>query len=254
MRFFVGLHHPSDAGEFAACFISVKRIENRKSPFLVNDWVMDSGAFSTIKTHGGYPNPPKQYAEQIKRWAGNGNLLAAVTQDYMCEPGMLKRTGFPLKFHQRLTTDRYDSLLQHDLGGCYLMPVLQGWMPDDYKRHLEMYGDRLKTGAWVGAGSVCKRTTAESISKVLLAIKSMRPDLRLHGFGATLNAFESPLVTSLLETADSMAWSFAGRMSKEKNGANNKANAHKFVAKIENIFAQRIEMNQRQFGIFTQHG
>ncbi|KVH63124.1 hypothetical protein WS89_08905 [Burkholderia sp. MSMB1072] len=90
MRFFTGLHQPSDARHFDAAFISVNRLRTRKSAFAVGDWIMDSGAFSTILTHGGYPEHVSKYAEHIKRWSTNGNLLAAVAQDYMCEAHMLR--------------------------------------------------------------------------------------------------------------------------------------------------------------------
>jgi hypothetical protein len=55
MRFFTGLHQPSDAQHFDAAFISKNRLLKRKSAFAVGDWIMDSGAFTTILTHGGYP-------------------------------------------------------------------------------------------------------------------------------------------------------------------------------------------------------
>lgn len=51
MRFFVGLHQPSDAQHFDAVFVSVNRLRNRKSDFRVRDWIMDSGAFTTIAKH-----------------------------------------------------------------------------------------------------------------------------------------------------------------------------------------------------------
>ena len=54
MRFFVGLHQPSDAQHFDA--------RNRRSDFKVADWIIDSQAFSTILTHGGYPHPVEEYA------------------------------------------------------------------------------------------------------------------------------------------------------------------------------------------------
>lgn len=210
--FFIGVHQPSDARKVDAAFISVHRIAKRVSPFTVGDWIMDSGAFSTILKHGGYPEGPGAYAAQIRRWARNGNLLAAVTQDYMCEPQMLAITGKTVDEHQRLTVERYDALMACDLGGVYLMPVLQGYTPDDYVRHIRMYGDRLKDGMWVGVGSVCKRNgDPASIEEVLLAIKRERPDLLLHGFGIKTTALSSGLVRDLLHTADSMAWSYAAR-------------------------------------------
>ena len=230
MRFFVGLHQPSDAKHFDACFISVNRIRHRKGPFSVADWIMDSGAFSTIAKHGGYPHPVEEYAAQIRRWKGNGNLLAAVSQDYMCEPAMLKKTGLTVAEHQRLTIARYDALLHCDTG-CYIMPALQGYEPEEYVSHIRQYGDRLAHGAWGGVGSVCKRNSSPClILDVLIAIKTGRPDLRLHTFGLKLTALAHGTIRALVETADSMSWSFQAR--KDGTGANDWRNAAKFKAAV----------------------
>jgi hypothetical protein len=231
-RFFVGIHQPCDAHHVDAAFISVHRIATRVGPFAVGDWIMDSGAFSTILKHGGYPEAPEVYAAQIKRWSKNGNLLAAVTQDYMCEPHMLAITGMSIEQHQRLTVERYDAILACDLGGVYLMPVLQGYAPQDYVRHLEMYGDRIAHGAWVGVGSVCKRNGDPlAIEEVLLAILAARPDLRIHGFGIKTTALQSEVVRNALWTADSMAWSLAARKA-GRNG-NHVSEAIAFAHRIE---------------------
>jgi len=232
VRFFVGLHQPSDAARVDAAFVSVNRLRNRRSDFKVGDWIMDSGAFSTILTHGGYPEPPEVYAAQIKRWSRCGNLLAAVSQDYMCEAHMLAITGMTIAEHQRLTIERYDELRACDTGGVYVMPVLQGYAPADYVSHLEQYGDRLPHNAWVGVGSVCKRNgDVGAIEAVLLAIKQARPDLRLHGFGVKTTALGSRLVRELLHTADSMAWSFAAR--RQGRNANDVREAIRFKQGID---------------------
>lgn len=237
MRFFVGLHQPSDGRRFDACMVSVNRLRGRRSGFAVNDWIMDSGAFTQLDRHGGYDDPPSAYAAEIRRWANNGNLLAAVSQDYMCEPFMLARTGLGIADHQRLTIERYDALMACDLGGVYLMPVLQGYAPADYADHIRQYGDRLRAGAWVGVGSVCKRNgDPAAIEEVLLAIKRARPDLRLHGFGIKTTALGSDLVRQLLETADSMAWSFAERMT--GGDANHWSGAARFVDRIATMPVQ----------------
>jgi hypothetical protein len=212
MIFFTGMHHPHNAGKVPAAFVSVHALKNRKSGFPVRRWVMDSGAFRTIELHGGYPEPVEAYAAHIKRFSKNGNLLAAVSQDYMCEPFMLDKTGLTVADHQCLTIERYDALLRCDTGGVRIMPVLQGYAPQDYVAHLRQYGDRLKHRMWVGVGSVCKRNAnPRSIEDVLLAIKAERPDLRLHGFGVKITSLGSQLVRDLLFSADSMAWSFAAR-------------------------------------------
>ena len=211
MRFFVGLHQPSDARHFDAAFVSVNRLRNRKSNFVVGDWIMDSGAFTEISTHGHYREPVAEYANQIRRWKSCGNLLAAVTQDYMCEAHILAKTGLTVADHQRLTIERYDALVAEDTG-VYILPALQGWHPHEYVDHIRQYGNRLLHGAWVGVGGVCKRQgNINSIAGVLMAIHRERPDLRLHGFGVKTTALQSGLIQELLYTADSMAWSFAAR-------------------------------------------
>jgi len=231
LRFFTGLHQPSDAQHFDAAFISKSRLMKRKSGFAVRDWILDSGAFTTILTHGDYPESVVVYAAEIKRWSKNGNLLAAVAQDYMCEAHMLKITGKTIPEHQQLTIERYDALVKCDTGGIRIMPVLQGYAPEDYARHIEMYGDRLKHGAWVGVGSVCKRNgDPRAIERVLMAIKALRPDLRLHGFGLKSTALSSWIVRELLYTADSMAWSFAAR--KQGRNANDWREAKRWTEQI----------------------
>jgi hypothetical protein len=234
VRFFVGLHQPSDAQHFDAAFISVNRIRERRGPFAVGDWIMDSGAFTEISTHGHWRTDVADYAAQIKRWATNGNLLAAVAQDWMCEPWIVAKTGLTVAEHQRLTVERYDELLACDTGGVYVLPVLQGFEPADYVAHLRMYNDRLAAGAWVGVGSVCKRNgDVRAIEAVLLAINAERPDLRLHGFGLKTTALKSGLVRALLHTADSMAWSYQAR--RQGRNANSWREAARFIGQIDSM-------------------
>jgi len=231
MRFYVGIGDIHHAHHFDGVFISVNRLRDRKSDFKVGDWIMDSGAFSTLLTHGCYPHPVEEYSGQIRRWATCGNLLAAVTQDYMCEPFMLEITGMTVAEHQRFTIERYDAILNLHNTDTYIMPVLQGYQTREYLDHLDQYGERLTVGAWVGVGSVCKRNrNCESIATVLSAIKSARPDLKLHGFGLKITALRSGLVRSLLHSADSMAWSYSARM--KGGNAHDWREARRWVQKL----------------------
>jgi hypothetical protein len=192
--------------------VSVNRLRNRGAPFEVGDWVMDSGAFTSVALKGGYDHSPAEYAAQVRRWAGCGRLLWAAAQDYMCEPFVLARTGGTVAGHQRLTIERYDELADCDTGGVPILPVLQGFWPDDYRRHMDAYGERLRPGMAVGVGSVCKRNGSVSeTAAILRAIRRERPDLRLHGFGLKRTALASGDIRRLLASADSMAWSYAAR-------------------------------------------
>lgn len=226
MIFFTGIHQPSDAKRISRAFVSVNRLRSRRT-FQPDEWIMDSGAFTELERHGAYRHSVDEYAREIRRWAPTGTLLAAVAQDYMCEPFMLAKTGLTVADHQRLTIERYDALLACGTDGVYVMPVLQGYAPADYVAHIRAYGARLPPAAWVGVGSVCKRNgDPAAIEDVLLAIKRARPDLRLHGFGVKTTALQSGLVQQLLHTADSMAWSFSAR--KQGRNGNDYREAQRF--------------------------
>jgi hypothetical protein len=239
MLFYTGLHQPSDAGRVERGMISALRLRTRRMRLKCPQdwpWMLDSGAFSILATHGAYPHPEAVYASLIGRWRHIGNLQAAVSQDYMCEAPMLARTGLTIRDHQRLTIQRYDNLMAcvQLMRGAYLMPVLQGYSPEDYVHHLGDYGERIAPGAWIGVGSLCKRNgSAAQIEDVLLAIKSTRPDLKLHGFGIKTQSLASALVEDLLHSADSMAWSFAARY--EGRRTNDWREAVRFARRIETM-------------------
>lgn len=217
-RFFIGTS-PSmanaivnhDAGT-AGVMVSMTQLRKRRSDFQVQDWILDSGAFTEIARHGGFRESVETYYEQIVRWASCGNLLIAVSQDYMCEPFVLERTKLTVADHQRLTIQRYDALAhlaQADGLPIPIMPVLQGYRTSDYLAHLAQYEDRLSPGAWVGVGSVCRRNgSPNEVADILRTIKLIRPDLRLHGFGIKQTALAHAEVRDLLYSADSMAWSY----------------------------------------------
>lgn len=239
--FFVGLHQPSDARHFDYSFISVNRLRSRKGPFAVSRWIMDSGAFTEISSHGCYRHAVSEYASEIRRWSGNGTLMAAVAQDYMCEPFIIEKTGLSVERHQQLTVERYDALVAEQVP-VPIIPVLQGYAPEDYARHVEMYGERLTYGMWVGVGSVCKRNAKPAaIIRVLHAIKTVRPDLRLHGFGLKKTSLQHPVIRELLHSADSMAWSFSAR--KQGRNANDWREARAFESAVISMTSARAERN-----------
>jgi hypothetical protein len=234
--FYVGCHQPSDAKRFDRAFVSVNRLRGRHKPLACPAWIMDSGAFTELATHGRYRSSVEAYAAEIRRWTYPGSgLIAVVAQDYMCEPFILAKTGLTLAEHQRLTIERYDALVP--LVDVYVMPVLQGYAVEDYLSHIDQYGDRLTHGAYVGVGSVCKRNTdVRQIEAILVAIRRKRQDLRLHGFGLKITALASGLVLDCLHSADSMAWSYAAR--RQGRNANDYREAQAFIDRIATMPVQ----------------
>ncbi len=197
LRFYVGMKHASDARHFERCMVSVARLK------------------------------------RVVRWSNCGRLVAAVSQDYMCEPFILAKTGLTVRDHQRLTIERYRKIKGLVDCAAYVLPVLQGFEPWEYVSHLRQYGGTLSEGQWVGVGSVCKRNARiDEIERVLVAIRDERPDLRLHGFGVKVTALASDIVRACLWSADSMAWSFAARI--EGKDSNDHEYAVEYVEKVKN--------------------
>jgi hypothetical protein len=231
VKFYVGVVETAHAPLFPEVMLSVNRLRRRRSDFIANEWLMDSGAFTEVARHGGYRTDVADYAAHIRRWNGCGQLAAAVAQDFMCEPFVVARTGLTVAEHQRLTVERFDALRDQDTGGTYVMPVLQGFDPDEYRAHLALYGTRLEPGAWVGVGSVCKRNgSPNAVLAVLAAITYDRPDLRLHGFGLKTTALLDARVRGLCWSADSAAWSYAAR--REGRNANDPQEAKAWAHRI----------------------
>lgn len=251
VTFFVGLHQPADARQFDRACISINRIRGRRKPVECAEVLVDSGAFTELLIHGRYRHSVDVYADELFRLHSTGvvDIIAAVAQDYMCEAFMLEKTGMTVADHQRLTIERYDALvkaLDDRFGGrCPfpVLPVLQGYAPADYARHVRAYGDRLAHGMWVGVGSVCKRNGApDKIYAVLRAITHIRPDLLLHGFGVKLTSLMHAGVRALLATADSMAWSFAAR--KRGGNPNDWREAMAFVRDVLAVLASPAKPQQ----------
>jgi hypothetical protein len=235
--FYPGLHQPADARHFSRACISINRLRGRKKRVDCYDLIIDSGAFTELSTHGHYRHTVDVYAAELIRLQTEGvtRPTVAVAQDYMCEPFILKKTGLTVREHQERTVARYVRLVE-----CQplvpVMPVLQGFAPLDYVRHLEDYGGLLTPGMWVGVGSVCKRNGSPvDIVNVLSAIRHERPDLKLHGFGLKKTALMNPSVRAMLHTADSMAWSFHARIN--GRSGNDWREAKAFTDQVENVTA-----------------
>lgn len=234
MEFYVGLHQPSDAKHFARACISTKRLQARKSHIGDCRVMVDSGGFTEVTQYGGYRQGVEAYAAEVERLRKICHIDCVVAQDYMCEPFALGKTGLTVEEHQQLTVERYAALRALVSADIHVMPVIQGYAPEEYVAHIRMYGDLLNPGMWVGVGSVCKRQgKPEAILAVLRAIKAERPDLKLHGFGVKLTALKVWEIVKLLHTADSMAWSYHAR----KNGrsANCRNEAAAFASKVSTL-------------------
>lgn len=210
MKFYLGTHRPGWVNKYPMLplFISCRCILKRKSQ-LKGDWIIDSAGFTELMKNGCYKISEDEYVECIY----NTKPKTAFSQDWMCEDVILQKTGKTIKEHQELTCRNYISLKKK----CKIIqPVLQGWSSNDYVNHIKMYKSfNVDINQLFGVGTICKRNTSpEIILKILSNIKNCDNNIRLHGFGLKITSLREKRIKKLLYSADSMAWSFAGRHKK----------------------------------------
>jgi hypothetical protein len=209
--FLLGTHEVTWLGkaEFSL-FMSHRRLMKRKSyPVAIKPWALDSGAFSALSA-GGWDMTEAQYLAAVRRYSGEiGNLMWAAPMDWMCEPQIRAKTGKTVQEHLGLTVTNYLSL-REQAPELNIIPSLQGWDLDDYKRCADLYdaaGVDLAALPLAGLGSVCRRQSTEEIALIVKTFASQ--GVRLHGFG--VKTLGLALYGKDLVSSDSMAWSYDAR-------------------------------------------
>ena len=237
---YTGVHQPNHAQALPRAMVSLNRLIHRRGDFHPNHWLLDSGAFSRISSGQGHI-PVREYAAHIHRWSSCGALQAAVAQDWMCEPLVLSATGLTVAEHQRRSTNAWLEL--RELTGTYVMPVIQGYQPQEYQHHLQQLSRHLPERAWTGVGSICRRqANPDQVSAILSAILTERPDLRLHGFGLKTTSLRRADIAARLHTIDSMAWSLQGRYQRHTGNNNSLQYCLQWTQRVASIQPQPSQM------------
>lgn len=173
-RFYLGTHEPSWlARSHVPLFVSAVRLRAKckvKLPAAAVPWALDSGGFSVLSKHGGYPTTNRAFAAEVRRWAaGIGRMDWAAVQDWMCEPQMLARTGLTVAEHQRRTVESWVEL-RAEAPEVPWVPVLQGFAHRDYLDCCDRYaaaGTDLTALPVVGIGSVCRRQDTGEAERII---------------------------------------------------------------------------------------
>ena len=219
MQFYLGTDEPSWLWAEPMrhrLFVSRRRLQRLKrlQP-AVNRWALDSGGFTELNLYGEWRTTPHRYVALVQRYINEiGSLDWAAPQDWMCEPFVLAKTGKTVTEHQQLTVNNYLDLktLAPQLP---IIPALQGWQPDDYLRHLEMYdkaGIDLTQAPTVGMGTFCRRANLQPLQQLVTHLHDA--GLSMHAFGVKQDGV--PMMGHFLQSADSLAWSFTARYAKRR--------------------------------------
>ncbi len=211
MRFWLGTHCEQWLGRTSVpLFISHRRLAPRHTyPMAIGPWALDSGGYTELNMYGEWRTGVEEYVEAVDVYRSHiGKLEWAAPMDWMCEPHVLEKTGLSVREHQQRTVQNYLDLR----GRGPFVPVLQGQTMEDYERCVGLYdaaGVDLRAEALVGLGTVCRRHRTPEIARIVHELGAY--GISMHGFG--MKSLGLARVAHVLRSADSMAWSTAGRMA-----------------------------------------
>jgi hypothetical protein len=249
VRFYLGVHQPAWLERLHhPLFVSHRRLMTyKKLPRAIGPWALDSGAFSEIDLYGRWKTTPAQYAAAVNRYHDEiGNLAWCSPMDWVCEPWMLAKTGLSADEHLHRTVDSVLELRTLGLK-VRVIPILQGWTLGQYFRCAQLYADAgidLLSEPLVGVGSMCRRQNHYWASVILNDLARLggrgAPLVRLHAFGFKTQGLL--LAGGALASADSMAWSTAGRYERGCSPTHkSEANCIRYAAWWRNNLTERLE-------------
>lgn len=218
MKFYLGTHEPSWLSRTSIpLFLSYNRLIRYKTlPRAKGHWALDSGAFTQLACRGRWTISAAHYANVVQDIAARvGKMQWASIQDWICSPHVLASTGLTLRAHQKNTIQSLVDLRKL-APSINWIPVLQGWDVSSYLEHLAAYragGFDLDTEPIVGVGSLANRKDSPEVYEILREIQ--QAGVRTHAFGLSGIALKN--VHHLVESADSLTWSYIARRRQLKH-------------------------------------
>jgi hypothetical protein len=182
---------------------------------------LDSAGFVAMTLYGGeYPWSVAEYVNFATAFPFDWYS----SMDYCCEREIAADRQI-VRRRVELTAERYGDCIEH---ARYLRegegmdwvtdatPIVQGWLPEDYRECVHLLDQHMHDG-WpelVGVGSVCRRqlTGPDGIDRILATLDSvLPPHVKLHLFGVKSTALRKLAKHPRIASIDSCAWDFAAR-------------------------------------------
>jgi len=173
----------------------------------INRLFVDCGGYTLLKSGVGH-SPIKEYVDYLRRWQPELYAL----RDYPCEPDLLDDLGETVESHQEKTIQDHKEMVDKtgELDGKPVS-VLQGWETSDYLHCIDRFREQGIPMNYVGVGSVCRRNAEAEIRDVLRNVRAELPDAHIHAFGVKTSVLSYSDVPQLIDSADSLAYSYAAR-------------------------------------------
>lgn len=174
---------------------------------------VDSGGFqATAAWDMSYPYPPAD----LFAWADGIGADYVAAPDFACEPELHEssvehRVERTVEEHA-FAVHQYDN----DDYDFELVPVLQGYEPEQYDYCIDRFEQEGLIRDYMAIGTVCKRDSVDDINRVVSVVERRLPDVDLHMFGMTLNAWKDRRLWGRFRSADTAAWNWGGGSIQEK--------------------------------------
>ena len=167
-----------------------------------NSVMLDSGAFGCANWDGGFTYGPSDYLKVVEKvmpewW---------VTMDYPCEPNILK----DMTNYERIerTIENTKILFTSQIAG--LLPVIQGWLVEDYLHCVERMEEEGLIMPVMGVGSICRRGSQAKVVNIISELSERLPRTEFHAFGIKINTlnYNNGEILNYLDSLDTAAWQF----------------------------------------------
>lgn len=165
---------------------------------------LDCGGYVFFSEYGRFPFTPAAYL----------NLVAYLmpdyyaSMDYPCEPSISSElAGMDVEARIQATVANAVALADMEamIPGPVLVPVIQGWVIEDYWRCLDLYAAAGLIRPYMAIGSMCTRSNTAEIAELVAAVHTYAARLgvqRLHAFGLKRSEYLDP-VQHLIYSRDS---------------------------------------------------
>lgn len=169
----------------------------------LNNYMMDCGGFHWLNKMKEYPFTVEQYHEFLK----SVPIDYGVSMDYMCESNVLPHMSIKERIEKTVLRLFDLSVIREedDDANYTVLPVIQGYDPEDYWMCYDMIRELGFNYKYYGIGSVCRRSISKEIFYITNEIRRYLPDdVKLHGFGVKRLVLEKDLL--YFDTMDSSSW------------------------------------------------
>lgn len=221
MKIYIGFNWSKsirDKNTYPYCFQSIavcySYAEGKRLPaWKINnakEIMLDSGGFSLLNKYGDYPFSTKDYVDWIHRMdeINDGKVKYVAIRDYPCEPDITRKISMLSNVERiKKTVDNTIECMSYDIPGKW-MPVLQGYIKQDYLACLQLLKDKdVDIGDCIALGSMCRRTNIREIKDIFCSIQKGYSG-KIHLFGLTMNALKDSWLKDNISSCDTIGYTY----------------------------------------------